>query len=105
MSIASSIQVEHGLGSSYQKVRNVKIIIRDDFTDPGPSLYDFNFPVDNSSINPFFANYTGDPSGYIRDINSTYINISRSDGGFFNSSIFNTPSGYNRGWLYITYEA
>lgn len=81
------IEVPHGL--TYSKIRSVTALIRN---DNGSSFYDL------SRVNPA----VGTTSDGIR-IDSINIHLQRIAGGAFDSTDFDTPSGYNRGWIVIGY--
>lgn len=83
--------VAHGLGSNYQKIRNVSVMIISD-TDVGSYLV----PLPTA-----FSNFPTSASG-VNTINNTNISLTRET--LFVSTDFNQTS-YNRGWVTITYEA
>lgn len=85
-----SVDIAHGLGTDYKKTRGLSVIIRDD--------------ADAS----FFALPTIDASGNGNGgasllSNGTDIRITRTTGGFLDSSLFNSTS-FNRGWVTIVRE-
>jgi hypothetical protein len=88
--ITSNIIV-HGLDLS--KIRSSSAVI---INDTSSFLYNLDIAIES----------TGDiiMQGWIDWIDTTSILLERVDGGFFDSSIFNSTS-FNRGFITITYEA
>jgi hypothetical protein len=97
----STVNVPHGI-SDFTKIRNVYAVIRD---DSDTTLYKLDFLV--GSAFPIFG-------GRIASINSTNVILSRMDNtaastfiagtqGQFTNAAFDS-TGYNRGWIMITYE-
>ena len=87
------VPIAHGLGASYKKIRAIDAIIRNDADDRYQSIYrieDFGDPL---LVNGGIASWT-----------SINIELIRRTGGFFDTPDFDSTS-YNRGWVYILYEA
>jgi hypothetical protein len=74
----------HGL--DFSKIRNVKVMIRNDAND---SLYPMDFSISPADYNIYYAR-------------TLDIFLGRSDGGFFDNASFSSTS-YNRGWIFIDY--
>jgi hypothetical protein len=85
--------VYHGLalGVGYKKIRNVYVTIRDD-DDFQYTLLDTGNGASDTTRNGFW------------NIATNAILLYRLFGGIYDSSAYNQTS-YNRGWVYIVYEA
>ncbi|MBA7714030.1 hypothetical protein ES703_123043 [subsurface metagenome] len=83
------MDVEHGLGANYKKIRTIQIIVRE---DSDTYYYSSDATYSSVPIVQLWVNF----------ITPTYIRI--RSGNNFQSGIFDDTS-YNRGWVTITYEA
>ena len=90
MDTNADVQVSHGLDRRY--IRGVQVIVRTDAGEGGGNYYNLNM-VQSTSQNV---------NGGVSAIGSSDITIDRCTGGFFDSTNFNS-TGYNRGWVTITY--
>lgn len=88
MSTTLLVDVTHGL-SDISKVRDIRVMVTDDVETTW-------YPLDRQA-----GTIT---EGGVRDIDSTTVTISRTAGGFYDSSNFDN-SVINRGYITITYEA
>ncbi len=83
-----SVNVTHGLGTSWNKVRSINVLIQNDNQD---SISDLN------------SYYIGSGrAGMIDEITSTVISLKCLDGGKFNNTFYDSTS-INRGWITIQY--
>jgi hypothetical protein len=85
------VNILHGLGANYTKIRSVSIIVRQD----GGVGQHFDFL------------HSGAPSNtaLINAIDATQIQVVTQAGNLFDSNSFDDVSGgYNRGWVTILYE-
>ena len=87
MDSAISVDITHGLGSDFKKIRSLQAVIRNDSDT-------FYYPLDAYAG----ANMAGGP----QFANSTIIQLRREQGGIFDNANFDSTS-YNRGWVYILY--
>jgi hypothetical protein len=87
MDTTSGIQIAHGLGADYVKIRNVSVIIRD---DANTKVYRITYPIG------------GTVSGGITFIDNTNIQLTRTSGAGFDNAQFDSTS-YNRGWITFEY--
>lgn len=94
MDADATTTVAHGLGSSFIKIRDIKVMIRN---DGGTGL----IPLD-TMVTSTYAN-----AGGVYNIDSTNITLYRkadsSANHGFDDALFDSTS-YNRGWIYILYE-
>jgi hypothetical protein len=81
------VNVSHGL-SDFTKIRSISVVIRDDT----------NSDYRNLLINNFTT--AANNGGSINLINSTVINLSRINSGFFDDIAYDSTS-FNRGWITI----
>ena len=88
MDTTNSVDVAHGL--TLGNIRSVNAMIRDDTN----SVY-YNFES--------FTVGAADGLAQIIGSTSTYISLTRDEGGFFDSTGFDSTS-FNRGWITICYE-
>jgi hypothetical protein len=93
MNLNTNKSVAHGLGSTYKKIRSICVIIRND----ADTIYYKLARIENTA-DPFLV------SGGVTEITSTNIVLVRRVTGFFDSANFDSTS-YNRGWVYVLYEA
>lgn len=89
MDATGNLNVTHGL-PDFKKIRGVDVVIRDD----ADTTY-YNLPYTASA---------GTAGAGVNIMTSTVINLARVTGGNFDSTSFDS-TGYNRGWVTITYEA
>lgn len=89
MQTSVSVNVAHGLGVDFIKIRSISVIIRND----GGNLY---YKLER-------INTTGGAEGGIVDVGSASIRCGRLTGGFFDAVGFSTTP-YNRGWVTFQYE-
>ena len=96
MDATTSVGVAHGV--DFTKIRSVSGVIR---ADANGSRYEIGVAnTASGAADVFFPSNTA-PNA----INSTTIMITRLTGGLFDANAdFDEPTGYNRGWLVITYE-
>jgi len=85
------VYVAHGLGSYWKKIRSISAVIRNDTDD----VY-YNLEQHLSTTAHF--------QGGVEWVTPTEIRLSRYSGGTFDNLPFDSTS-YNRGWIYIEYEA
>jgi hypothetical protein len=90
MNTGTSINIPHGLGSDWIKIRHVQAIIRNDDNDA-------YYPLDTVTSGG------GSVAGNILHINSTNIRLTRGTTKFFDDTDFDSTS-YNRGWVHFIYE-
>ena len=90
MPLGSSVVIQHGLGASWRKVRNVQVIIRNDNDD--------SYRV----LNGYDSNQ-GLYGGGVFLINSIWITLGRVQSGYFDSTNYDATN-YNRGWITFWYE-
>lgn len=88
MDSTSSVSVAHGV--DWTKIRSISCIIRNDANSNG-------FPLN-------YHDGTDNDSGGVGGIDSTNITLLRKTGGSFDNANFDS-TGYNRGYVTITYEA
>lgn len=85
--------VAHGLGASYMKIRSISVFIRND---------------DNDTIKEMGRGGDGASAirGKVFDIDGTNVELLQATtNSTFDHIDYNTDTGFNRGWIYITYEA
>lgn len=85
MDTTSPINVAHGLGGSFKKIRSVRVVIRDD----ADTTY---YMLEREGV------------GGVVTIDGTNIIITRVNAGIFDDPAFDATS-YNRGYVTIIYEA
>lgn len=85
------VNVNHGV-SDFTKIRQVSAMIRNDAATDFRNLLAVNYLTGANN------------GGSINQINSTQINLSAIAGGIFDGTTYN-DTGFNRGWITITYEA
>lgn len=93
----ASKSVAHGLGANYKKIKSISVIIRDDSDNAYHSLLN-QTPQGGEN---------GLVSGTLDAFNSTNIVLRRLSlalNGWFDGTAYDS-TGYNRGWITITYEA
>ena len=83
-----STAVAHGL-PDFTKIREVTAIIRDDADASRSPLNNFN-------------GTTGQVGGGVLSVGSTLVTLDRLTGGGYDSTTYNS-TGFNRGWITITY--
>lgn len=88
MVLSGAVDIPHGFGANYKKIRSVSAIVRDD----DDSIY-YDITIAQGIL-----------SGGVSLINSTDVRLTRVSGAVFTSASFDQTS-YNRGWITITYEA
>jgi hypothetical protein len=84
MDTTGTLNVAHGLGAEYKKIRNLNLVIRHD---------------DDILYYEAFVTVSGVS---LTTIDATNIQLSRVNGGTFDSTGFDSTS-YNRGWIYLEY--
>ncbi len=92
MDSSGQVTVAHGLGANFSKIRLVTAEI---INDAGTATYTLISCFTNVGLS---SNVTG----AIESKDSTNISLTRVQGGFFDSTDFNS-TGYNRGWVTIFY--
>lgn len=90
MNSTSAVNVAHGLGASYKKIRIIDVIIRAD-------LDNFNYSLNRTD-------QSGNTHGGISSINSTNVQLCRTSDQFFDNENFDSTS-FNRGWITLWCEA
>lgn len=88
MDADNTVNVEHGLGDNWKKIRGIHIIVRDDT--------DSNYTDLQGRGNSW--------AGYWNLSGNFYINLGRVPGGIYDSVNYDLTS-YNRGWINIWYES
>jgi len=86
MDATTSVQIVHGL--TYDKIVGCQVLIRND--------------ANNSKLPIPYTNPTGSTLEAIIEVKSTTIDLARSNGGFFDSTDWDSTS-YNRGWIIVEY--
>ena len=90
MDTNAAINVAHGLGDKWAKIRSIQVIIRED--------------EDTTYLPLNSVNEGDDLNGGITGFNNVHINLRRIAEETFDNAYFNlTP--FNRGWVTIEYEA
>tara|TARA_Y100001938_G_C8073892_1_gene424789 strand:- start:913 stop:1380 length:468 start_codon:yes stop_codon:yes gene_type:complete len=92
MNTTASITVAHGLTNDlWKNVKNIEIVIRND----ADTIYYNDSHQNDIGTNPFGVE--------INKIDNTNVTLNRN-GTTFDSTLFDTDSNYNRGWVTIWYE-
>lgn len=89
MDATSSVSVAHGL-TAY-KIRAIQVIVRND-------AITFYYPIVMAQLSDGLSN------GAVANFDATNILLSRFPGGIFDSTNFDSTSGFNRGSITIWYE-
>ncbi len=90
MDANATTTVAHGI-ADFKKIRSIAAMIRDD--------------ADNLYSNLMIVNFltAANTGGNVGSPDATNITLARITGGFFDGTDYNS-TGFNRGWLTITYE-
>jgi hypothetical protein len=92
MDATPQVLVPHGI-ADFKKIRAISVLIRND----ADSII--------RNLTPSYGAGGGiDDGAGPTTIDSTNVTIDRASGGFFDSAAFDS-TGFNRGWVTITYEA
>lgn len=91
MNNSSNVHIDHGLGNDFNRIRMIKAFIRNDVQD---GLVDLERSENNT---------VATQAGCIGFANATGIRLYRTDGGLFDSTVYDSTS-FNRGWITIWYE-
>ena len=92
----ASITVAHGLvGDLWKNIRSVDIVIRND--SGGTDTYYTDSSEQTSGA-------AADAGVEVEKIDATNVTVKRATGGTFDSTLFDTDSNYNRGWITVWYE-
>jgi hypothetical protein len=92
MDSTNIITVNHGLGSDYEKIRTIDVIIRNDLDSVRSRLGEVSDAADPSLL-----------GGGVGEITSAFVTLIRRTAGLYDNANFDSTS-YNRGWIYILYE-
>lgn len=92
MDTTQNVNVAHGLGSEFDKIRSVDAWVRNDL---GTNLEPLSVFTDAADPNLL--------GGGVLLINSTNVQLFRRTGGNFDNANFDATS-YNRGWIIIWME-
>lgn len=90
MDVNTTKDITHGIASGINKIRSVYVSIRDDTTSYASSLE--------------LINDSYEPQGRVAYWDNSTIYLARKTGGGFDS-VDHDSTSFNRGWVYITYEA
>lgn len=89
MDVQIGVQVPHGLNTAWKKICKIDVIIR---LDGDTTRYKLE------------AQDGGDTGAGVQRITATSIDLIRKGAGMFDNVAFSTTS-YNRGWVFVEYEA
>jgi hypothetical protein len=91
MDTTTSVNVAHGLSTDALKIRGIQCVIRNDSNT-------VESPLDTWGSTATVA------QGQLRSWTTTNVTLDRLASGFYDNTSYDSTS-YNRGWIYITYEA
>lgn len=90
MDAVGFISLAHGIVSGHTRIRTVQASIR---SDAGTAVFDF---FNRSSSLTEATNHQ-------IDWNDNFLSLARASSGFFDTTNFDTATGFNRGWITIQY--
>jgi hypothetical protein len=91
MDTTTSVNVAHGLSTDALNIRGIQCVIRNDSNTV------------QSPLNTWGSTATV-AQGQLRSWTTTNVTLDRLASGFYDNTSYDSTS-YNRGWIYITYEA